>query len=439
MTAARCALLALVVLPFAQEQDPDLNARLVSIARSAVDDALLPGLSVQMTWGVDTVLARGFGYSHVARAQKESAELVRALDPALEPMIAVAALRLAAQGKLDLSVPIVEHFPELAPRASEVRFEQLLTHTSGLPGFGDFARARGKAPDAAGVVAWTAERPLDADPGTCFAPSDTDTVLAGLIVTKVAGSSLPDALRDLVFEPAGMDRTSFATTAETIEAGCRESHDELGRDLVRVSLGLPPLVSTLGDVTGFVRALAIRELLDEDGWRRLAAPVSVQGGEAPFARGFARASLDGHEALAFGSVEGTSVYVSWYPDLDLVVALATANETTLLPAIERRLVRAMLDLPEPGVLDLPLSREARAGYLGGYYLGCNRVEIQEGDERLRFAPADTPSYRLLHQGGHRFVSERDPDVRFEFRFDSGRAIEFVMTEHGMQSTAKRMD
>lgn len=439
MIVVRTALLALTVLALVQERPSGLHERLESIARSTVDDALLPGLSVEMTWGEDIVLAKGWGYSHAGRAQKESAELVRALDPALEPMIAVAALRLAQQGKLDLAAPLVKHFPELAPRAAEVRVEQLLTHTSGLPSFGDFARARGKAVDSADLVAWVAERPLDSDPGTCFAPSDTDTVLAGRIVAGAAGKGLAEALEELVFEPAELEETSFATTPATIEAGYRESHDELGRDLVRVSLGLPPLVSTLADLTRFARALASRKLLDEDGWRRLTAPVPVEDGEAPFARGFARAKLDEHEALTFGSAEGTSAYLSWYPELDLVVALATTTETTLLPAVERRLVRAMLDLPEPGVIDLALAPRERAAYLGGYYLGCNRVEVQERDERLYFAPADRPAYRLLYQGEQRFVSERDPEVRFEFHFDSGRAIEFTLTDHGTQTTAKRMD
>jgi CubicO group peptidase (beta-lactamase class C family) len=215
MIVVRTALLALTVLALVQERPSGLHERLESIARSTVDDALLPGLSVEMTWGEDIVLAKGWGYSHAGRAQKESAELVRALDPALEPMIAVAALRLAQQGKLDLAAPLVKHFPELAPRAAEVRVEQLLTHTSGLPSFGDFARARGKAVDSADLVAWVAERPLDSDPGTCFAPSDTDTVLAGRIVAGAAGKGLAEALEELVFEPAELEETSFATTPAT--------------------------------------------------------------------------------------------------------------------------------------------------------------------------------------------------------------------------------
>jgi CubicO group peptidase (beta-lactamase class C family) len=439
MLPVRSAVLAASFLFLVQEPAPDLRARLEAIARATVDDALLPGLSVEVTWGDEVLASRGFGYSHAGQARREGPDLVRACDPALEPMIAVAALRLARERRLELAAPIAEFLPELREHAAGVRVEQLLTHTSGLPCFGDLARARGRALDGAEVLAWAAERPLDAEPGTCFAPSDTDTVLAGLIVAQVAGTDLASALRSLVIEPAGLERTAFAASAAELEAGEREEHDELGRDLARSSLGLPPLVSTLGDMTRFVRELQGGELLGADGLATLTAPVTVDRGEAPFARGFARARLEGHDALVFGSAEGTSVFVSWYPELDLTVALATTTETTLLSAIERRLVRALLDAPEPGLLDEPIPAAELAACAGSYYLGCTRVDIEARGTALHFASPYGETFRLMRQARHRFVADVDPDVALEFHVAGGLASEFVLTRRGTQSVARRLD
>ena len=156
--------------------------------------------------------------------------------------------------------------------------------------------------------------------------------------------------------------------------------------------------------------------------------------------GFARSTMARNEALSFGSNDGRgSLHVAWYPDLELSIALATSVDTPDLPVLERRLVRAILDLPEPGIVDLPVARDQREVYLGGYYIGCTRVTIEERGETLEYLTPYGDRHRLRYQGHDRFVSAEDPEMSLDFTVEHGRAVAFVLTQRGLQTTARRLE
>jgi hypothetical protein len=46
---------------------------------------------------------------------------------------------------------------------------------------------------------------------------------------------------------------------------------------------------------------------------------------------------------------------------------------------------------------------------------------------------------LRYQGHERFVSAEDPELSLEFTVEHGRAVSFVLTQRGLQTTARRLD
>jgi hypothetical protein len=78
-------------------------------------------------------------------------------------------------------------------------------------------------------------------------------------------------------------------------------------------------------------------------------------------------------------------------------------------------------------------------YLGGYYIGCTRVTIEERDELLEYLTPYGDRHRLRYQGRDRFISAEDPEVSLEFTIEHGRAVAFVLTQRGMQTTARRLE
>lgn len=112
-------------------------------------------------------------------------------------------LLLQERGKLRLDDPVSTWFPELT-RSNEITIRMLLTHTSG---YRDFAPQDYTIPEwlqparPIDIVHHWAELPLDFDPLTKMQYSNTNYVLAGLIVEKVTGETFPHFLRENVLQP----------------------------------------------------------------------------------------------------------------------------------------------------------------------------------------------------------------------------------------------
>lgn len=139
--------------------------------------------------------------------------------------VATVLLQMEAEGKLSLDDTVDRHLPGLVAGngndGGEITVRQLLNHTSGLfdyladPGFGDtyvlgenFLRNRFETlTPQTRVAAALAHEPLF-PPGTRHWFSNTNDVLAALIVEEVGGNSYEDEIHDRIIEPLGLTATS---------------------------------------------------------------------------------------------------------------------------------------------------------------------------------------------------------------------------------------
>ncbi len=127
---------------------------------------------------------------------------------------AAAILLLAEQGKLSLDDPVSKYVPDLT-RGNEVTIRELLSHTSGYQDYWpqDYVPPLMLQPISAdGIMDRWARKPLDFDPGTKWQYSNTNYVIAGVIVEKVSGKPLLQFLSQQVFTPLQMK--SVADTNE---------------------------------------------------------------------------------------------------------------------------------------------------------------------------------------------------------------------------------
>ncbi|MEU5303047.1 serine hydrolase domain-containing protein [Streptomyces noursei] len=124
---------------------------------------------------------------------------------------ATALMRLAAEGKLELTAPVRRYVPELrlADEAAAARMTvlNLLNHTAGL----DWHLIDGDEGDGslAAFVAKLAELRVIAPPGTRASYSQAGYNLAGRVIENVTGLSFEKALASLVLEPVGLANTFF--------------------------------------------------------------------------------------------------------------------------------------------------------------------------------------------------------------------------------------
>jgi D-alanyl-D-alanine carboxypeptidase len=126
------------------------------------------------------------------------------------------ALRLVADGKLDLDATIGSVRPDLPDAWSAVTLRQLLGHTSGLP---DYTQSRGFRrqfeTDPGGYVSpkkligWVRRDPLVFAPGSRYEYSNTDNIVVALMAERVSGTSYAGLLEEFVFEPLKLRRTTL--------------------------------------------------------------------------------------------------------------------------------------------------------------------------------------------------------------------------------------
>ncbi len=126
------------------------------------------------------------------------------------------ALRLVADGKLELSDTIGALLPDLPNAWSAVSVRQLLNHTSGLPDYTQSDGFRAQFTDDPGgfvspstLIGWVERDPLEFAPGSRYEYSNTDNIVVGLMAERVSGRSYARLLRELVFDPLKLRRTSF--------------------------------------------------------------------------------------------------------------------------------------------------------------------------------------------------------------------------------------
>jgi D-alanyl-D-alanine carboxypeptidase len=201
-----------------------------------------------------------------------------------KPMVATVVLQLVAEGRLSLSGTVGHWLPGVLPYGDQVTIRQLLNHTSGVPEYlaeplielyaSRQGRFRSWAPRE--LVALVADQPPLFPAGTTHSYSNTNYVLAGLIVEATTGRTLAQELKRRIIRPLRLRDTSFPVNRPDIPGRNARGYSlplgdqgpVLDGPLLDFTVFNPSLawatgnvVSDLGDLARFFRALLGGRLL----------------------------------------------------------------------------------------------------------------------------------------------------------------------------------
>jgi CubicO group peptidase (beta-lactamase class C family) len=178
--------------------------------RSLVEDGRrafgVPGLSVALTDRERTLWTDTLGEAELAGSRPVEPGTLFQIGSISKSFAALAVLREVERGRLELDVPVTEYLPWFRLRAGteHVTLHRLLSHTAGLvPGMDPTPSSLGEAL----VLARTEARA----PGA-YRYSNAAYAVVGLILERVTGLPIGEALRQAVFEPAGMTATEAVVT-----------------------------------------------------------------------------------------------------------------------------------------------------------------------------------------------------------------------------------
>jgi D-alanyl-D-alanine carboxypeptidase len=189
---------------------------------------------------------------------------------------ATVVLQLVGEGKLRLSDSVEHWLPGLVPNGGEITIRQLLNHTSGL--FDDEKDSEILKPYYAGELGhyWSmrqlvehavTHKPLFT-PGARWSYSNTNYILAALIVEAVTGHSFGAELQSRILRPLHLDATSYPTTPKMPNPyahGYFVFGTQQGFDITNLSPSLysasGAIVSNVADIADFYRGLLTAHLL----------------------------------------------------------------------------------------------------------------------------------------------------------------------------------
>lgn len=226
--------LSLLALPArATTTEPDARAAVPRAALPAPDTAgLAAALRSAVDRGAPGALARIDDQGRTYEATRGVADLStgRAISAddrfrvgsVTKTFSAVVLLQLADEQRLALDAPVNRYLPKLLPD-DRITVRQVLSHRSGLYDYTDdlfadsvsgFEAVRNKVFTYRQLVALSLKKPRTNAPGAAYSYSNTNFVVAGMLIEKLTGHSVRTEYEDRIFRPLHL-RDTFYVHPET--------------------------------------------------------------------------------------------------------------------------------------------------------------------------------------------------------------------------------
>jgi CubicO group peptidase (beta-lactamase class C family) len=186
--------------------------RIGAIAGEIASAAHIPGISIAVATPDKVLYAGAVGYADLARRRRAQPEDQYLWFSMTKIATATAAMRLHADGLLDLDVPIGTFLPGYRPhpRHGHPTTRQLLSHTAGLgnPLPVRWVRPEHQPADPNRLTSIVAKHGTPHKTvGTRAAYSNIGYLLAGEVMQAATGRPVEECVHDLVLNPLGMTAT----------------------------------------------------------------------------------------------------------------------------------------------------------------------------------------------------------------------------------------
>jgi D-alanyl-D-alanine carboxypeptidase len=200
-------LLALSASGAQTKLSPELRTSIDDIVHQVLATTGVPSASLAVVKDGKVAYLQAYGKARLDPLVPASPEMRYSIGSISKQFTAAAILMLAEEGKLSLDDPVSKYISGLT-RGNEVTIRELLSHTSGYQDYWpqDYVMPMMLKPVMPNEILDRWGRiPLDFDPGTKWQYSNTNYVIAGVIVEKVSGMPLWTLLGKRVFAPLGMN------------------------------------------------------------------------------------------------------------------------------------------------------------------------------------------------------------------------------------------
>ncbi|WP_055490031.1 serine hydrolase [Streptomyces sp. TP-A0356] len=275
--------------------------------RQAMDAAVkagVPGVTATAKDGSGTWRATS-GVGDLRTGTPRSTEDRYRVGSITKTFVSTVLLQLEAEGRLSLDDTVEKWLPGVIRGHGHdgrlITVRRLLNHTSGIFNYtaddtfartyflkDGFFRHRYDTLKPQDLVRVAMSHKPDFAPGTSWNYSNTNYVVAGMVIEKVTGHSYAREIRDRVIEPLGLRATSVPGTRTTVPRPSSRAYSKLGEATTGPAYDVttlnPSLASSAGemisdsaDLTRFYSALLTGRLLPPEQLKEMKTTVTVHG------------------------------------------------------------------------------------------------------------------------------------------------------------------
>ena len=311
--------------------------------RAAVQDGV-PGVTATVRDG-GTTWSTTAGVGNLRTGKPRSADDRYRVGSITKAFVSTVLLQLEAEGRLSLDDTVEKWLPGVVQGngndGGEITVRQLLNHTSGIYNYtqdDDFGRAyftkdgffqhRYDTKTPADLVAIAMSHKPDFAPGTSWHYSNTNYVLAGMVVQQVTGRSYATEIRDRIINPLHLRATSLPGTKVTMPSPSSHAYSKLAEETTgptydvtklnpSIASSAGEMISSSADLDRFYGALLGGRLLPAKQLKEM--QTTVPAGDSPTTRyglGISDIKLpcDVHLWGHDGGIHGSSSVVVAPPD-----------------------------------------------------------------------------------------------------------------------------
>ncbi len=218
----------MVAAPLESQTLPQADGALDGLIEQRMADANIMGVAAALIVDRRVVWTNGYGFADYARTRPFTPQTVMNIASITKPFTGVAMMRAVQEGRLSLDADINKYLPfrVVNPHqpGAEITLRHLATHTSGITDRWDVYRRTyrfgGEPPEPLGDFLadyftadgahYSHDNFLDARPGALREYSNIGASLAGFIVERAFGESLPAYTRQHIFAPLEMTNTAWS-------------------------------------------------------------------------------------------------------------------------------------------------------------------------------------------------------------------------------------
>jgi len=292
----------------------------------------IPGFSITVARDSQIIYSEGFGYADLEQRVAAWPTTKFRIGSVSKPLSAVALVKLAEQGKLDLDAPIQKYVPTFPDKGAVITSRMLAGHLAGIRHYnGDEFFIQKHYQTVVGGLAIFENDPLVSPPGTKFNYSSYGFNLLSAVMEKACGQDFLSCERDLVFAPLGLRSTVADQPSEIIEQRSRFYDHAKDKPLQNAPFvdnsykwAGGGFLSSTEDLVRFGSALLEPGYLKKESLALLFTPQKTKSGEeTAYGMGwFVGKSKSGQRIYQHsgGSVGGTSQLII-YPEQRIVIAM----------------------------------------------------------------------------------------------------------------------